>query len=212
MLPFKLTSYLISTFIFVTCSTFIPGFQIKPAISAENIYLPVGSTNLRLSVKSLEVFAKEGRITKEFEFFAQRLKPEKLQTLRNLLQYKFNTNPLAVSKLTYSPIGEEYIRQYGAIIKTRTGQNGFYAIRSALLVAAADPEGLTGLTFIRHFPTDIQISVKDFLELLDELSYITGSKQSEPRSNYYGIENSESRSSVASQMLKNLPTIEIAVS
>ncbi len=180
MLPFKLTSYLISTLIFVTCSTFLTGYLIKPAISAENIYLPVGSTKLRLSVKSLEVFAKEGRITKEFEFFAQQLKPEKLQTLRNLLQYKFNTNPVAISKLTYSPIGEEYIRQYGAIIKTRTGQNGFYAIRSALLVAAADPEGLTGLTFIRHFPTDIQISVQDFLELLDELSYITGSKQSEP--------------------------------
>lgn len=61
------------------------------------------------------------------------------------------------------------------MIKTRTGKNGFYAIRSALvLAAAADPEGLTGLSFIRHFPTDIQISVKDFLELLDELSYIAG--------------------------------------
>ncbi len=186
MLPVKLTSYLISTVICVTCSTVITGFDIKPAISAENIYLPIGSTNLRLSVKSLEVFAKQGRITKEFEFFAQQLKPEKLQTLRNLLLYKFNTNPVAISKLTYSPIGEEYIRQYGAIIKTRTGQNGFYAIRSALLVAAADPEGLTGLTFIRHFPTDIQISVKDFLELLDELSYITSSQQSQPMTIFLG--------------------------
>ncbi|KOP27434.1 hypothetical protein AMR41_05425 [Hapalosiphon sp. MRB220] len=186
MLPVKLTSYLISTVICVTYSTVITGFDIKPAISAENIYLPIGSTNLRLSVKSLEVFAKQGRITKEFEFFAQQLKPEKLQTLRNLLLYKFNTNPVAISKLTYSPIGEEYIRQYGAIIKTRTGQNGFYAIRSALLVAAADPEGLTGLTFIRHFPTDIQISVKDFLELLDELSYITSSQQSQPMTIFLG--------------------------
>jgi len=53
-------------------------------------------------------------------------------------------------------------------------KNGFYAIRSALVLAAADPEGLTGLSFIRHFPTDIQISVKDFLELLNELSYIAG--------------------------------------
>lgn len=60
------------------------------------------------------------------------------------------------------------------MIKTRTGKNGFYAIRSALVLAAADPEGLTGLSFISHFPTDIQISVKDFLELLDELSYIAG--------------------------------------
>ncbi|PMB20019.1 hypothetical protein CEN45_17890 [Fischerella thermalis CCMEE 5198] len=172
MIPSKLTSYIFSVIIFAICSSFLTTFQAKPAISAENIYFPVRSTKLRLSVKSLEVFAKEGRITREFEFFAKRLKPEKLERLRKLLLYKFNTTPVAVSQLMYSPIGEEYIRQYGAMIKTRTGQNGFYAIRSALVLAAADPEGLTGLSFIRHFPTDIQISVKDFLELLDELSYI----------------------------------------
>ena len=152
-------------------STFITAI---PGLAAQRLsffYPPFGEFSL--SVDSLEIFAHEGKITNEFSFYARRIHPQQLAQLRQLLQQQFNVSPTLVSQVTYSPIGEDLIQRLGDLLRTESGQNGFYALRGALILAAAHPEGLTIVNFLRHFPTStLRLNFTEGLRLVDELSQL----------------------------------------
>ncbi len=149
-------------------STFLTA---TPGLGAERIsffYPPFGEFSL--SVDSLETFAKSGKITDELAFYASRANPQQLAQLRELLQQEFNVSPTLVSQVTYSPIGEDLIQRLGSLIRTESRQNGFFALRGALILAAADPEGLTVVNFLRRFPSPtIRLSFTEGLKLVDDL-------------------------------------------
>ncbi len=159
-----------------------------PGIAADRIsffYPPFGEFSL--SADSLETFAKEGKITDELALYASRATPEQLAQLRELLQQRFNITPTLVSQFTYSPIGEQVVRRLGELLLNDSRQNGFYALRSALIIAAADPEGLTVVNVLRKFPSSsvrlnfsegIQI-VNNFSELLKTRDAVVGFIQTE---------------------------------
>ncbi|MBD0300815.1 MAG: alpha/beta hydrolase, partial [Tolypothrix sp. T3-bin4] len=133
-------------------STFLTA---TPGLGAERIsfyYPPFGEFSL--SVDSLETFAKEGRIDQDFSFYASRATPQQLAQLRDLLQQRFNVTPTLVSQVTYSPIGEQVMQQLGELLLTESRQNGFYAIRASLILAAADQEGLTVVNLLRKIPSN----------------------------------------------------------
>ncbi len=144
----------------------------KSSLAAERISftLPIfGEFNL--SVDSLEVFAKEGKITKEFNFYAKRLNEKTLDRLRQLLQREFEFNTTAIYKQTNAPIGERFLRQIGEAIYTHPERNGIYAIRAAVLLAATDTEGLTPINVLRKFPgKEIQINTKLIRSVIRETS------------------------------------------
>ena len=142
----------------------------KPSLGAERISfsLPIFG-EFHLSVDSLETFAKEGKITQDFEFYAKRLDDKTLAQLRRLLQQEFEINPTAIYKLTNSAIGERFLRQMGEAIYTHPKRNGIYGIRAAALLAATDSEGFTAINVLRQFPTkEIQIDTKLILSLIKE--------------------------------------------
>ena len=144
----------------------------KPTFGAERISfsLPVLG-EFYLSVDSLEVFAKEGKITPEFNFYAKRLDPETLTRFRQALQKQFDISPTTVFRMTKMPMGEQFLKQIGEVVYTHPDRNGLYAIRSALILAAASSEGLTTINFLRQFPTrEIQLNTKLILALLKEAS------------------------------------------
>ncbi|MBE9049774.1 alpha/beta hydrolase [Nostocales cyanobacterium LEGE 11386] len=145
-----------------------------PGLSAERIsffYPPFGEFSL--SVDSLEIFAKEGKITDELAFYASRTNPQQLAQLRELLQQRFNVTPTLVSQVTYSPIGEDVVQRLGDLLLTDSRQNGFYALRGALILAAADPEGLTVVNLLRKFPSrTIRLNFTAGLKIVDDLSQV----------------------------------------
>ena len=151
---FKITT----TGLIATLGAIILKPQVTLAAERISFTLPVfGEFNL--SVDSLEVFAEEGKITKEFNFYAKRFDEKTLATLRQILQRKFKLNPTAIYKQTNSPIGERFLRQMGEAVYPHPEQNGIYAIRAAVLLAATDKEeGLTPINVLRKFPgEEIQI-------------------------------------------------------
>ncbi|WP_096595190.1 alpha/beta hydrolase [Calothrix sp. NIES-2098] len=126
-----------------------------PALGAERItfsFAPFGE--FYLSADALELFAKEGKIDSDFAFYAKFATPQQLAVLRSFLQQHFPISPVMVSQFTYSPLGEEIIRQLGKLVETEGNQNGFYALRSALILAATDPQGMTVLDVLHRFPSD----------------------------------------------------------
>jgi predicted dienelactone hydrolase len=143
----------------------------KPGLGAERIsffYPPFGEFSL--SAESLEKFAKEGEINSELGFYASRATPEQLAQLRQVLQQKFDITPVLVSQFTYSPLGEAVVRRLGELILTESRQNGFYAIRAALILAAADPEGLTVVNLLRRFPSEsLRLNFSEGLQIVNSL-------------------------------------------
>ena len=161
----------ILTGILAGLGTFI-ALKPKASLAAERISfsLPIFG-EFHLSVDSLETFAKEGEITREFNFYAKRFDEKSLNQLRRLLQKQFDLNPVHIHKLTNSPIGERFFRNLGEVISTHPQSNGLYAIRSAILLAASDSEGLSVINVMRHFPTDeIQINASLIFSLIEETS------------------------------------------
>ncbi|PSB10087.1 dienelactone hydrolase [Pleurocapsa sp. CCALA 161] len=142
----------------------------KPSLGAERIsfYLPVFG-EFQLSVDSLEIFAKEGKVTKEFDFYAKRFDRETLDRLRGLLQQQYEISPTIIYRLTNTPLGERFLRQLGEVVYTHPERNGIYAIRAAMILAASDPKGLTAINLMRQFPTEeIQIDSKLIFSLVKE--------------------------------------------
>lgn len=143
-----------------------------PGLGAERIsffYAPFGEFSL--STNSLETFAKEGKITGDFELYAKRATPEQLAQLRELLQQRFKITPTLVSQFTYSPIGEQVIQRLGELLLTESRQNGFYALRGALILAANDPQGLSVVNIIRRFPSEtIRLNFTEGVKIINNLS------------------------------------------
>jgi predicted dienelactone hydrolase len=156
-------------------STFLTA---TPGLGADRIsffYPPFGEFSL--SVDSLETFAKEGKIDEELSFYASRATPQQLAQLRDLLQQRFNVTPTLVSQVTYSPIGEELMQRLGELLLTESRNNGFYAIRASLILAAADQEGFTVVNLLRRFPSNtIRVNFTQGLKIVDDLSQVLKKK------------------------------------
>jgi predicted dienelactone hydrolase len=149
-----------------------------PGLGAERIsffYPPFGEFSL--SAESLEKFAKEGKINSELAFYASRATPEQLAQLRQILQQKFDISPVLVSQFTYSPLGEAVVRRLGELLLTDSRQNGFYAIRAALILSAADREGLTVVNLLRKYPSDtLRLNFSEGLQIVNSLVELGKSK------------------------------------
>lgn len=155
----------------IALSILIPvsGLQ-RPVVAAERIYATYGALEESVSIDSLEKFAKQGKIDEEIDTYLQNLSPQQQARLQRILLTPINLSPVAVSQFLYTPIGETLLQRFGQIIQTGSGQPSFYAIRSALTLAAADQQGLTLLNVLRYFPTSgIQIKLGRSLQIVEEL-------------------------------------------
>lgn len=143
---------------------------IRPAVGAERIYISYGALERTIPVASLEAYANQGKIDENIAAYARYVGPQKLAQLRRFLLARINLTPVAVSQFFYTPIGETLLGRLGEVIQTRSRQPGFYALRAALILAAADPEGLTILNVLRKFPTSgIRIDVARSFEIAADL-------------------------------------------
>ncbi|WP_081942846.1 alpha/beta hydrolase [Myxosarcina sp. GI1] len=169
-LGFKLAVAIIN----LGCCLGIPALPASKAISAENIYLDYGPLEFSLSVKSLEIYAKEGKIESDFNTFAGYLQPAQLEQLKTALSTKADLSPLAIAQFLYSYQGEKILERIGRVIKTSARQPGFYALRSALILAAADErEGLTLLNVLKKYPTQgIRIDSNQGFAIVGSISEI----------------------------------------
>lgn len=145
-------------------------FPAPDALAAERVYVSYGVWQVSIPVKSLEVFAASGIVDQYWDGYARHLNPQQLERFRSALQVRANLDKVTVAQFLYTSQGEVALQRLGQVIKTEAQQSGFFALRAAFILAASDPEGLSLLTFLRHFPTfgvrvDLEKSVAIFVEL-----------------------------------------------
>jgi predicted dienelactone hydrolase len=153
------------------CGWLIPTAGISnSALAAERIYASYGALERSISVDALETYAKEGKLDEDLDGYARYLNPQQLAQLRRVLLARIDLSAVAASQFLYTPTGKTLLERLGQVIQTEARQPGFYALRSALILAAADPEGLTLLNVLRKFPTrSIRIDLRRSLQIAEEL-------------------------------------------
>jgi predicted dienelactone hydrolase len=166
----RLLKKLAIVFSYLAIGTSLPTFLAQPARSAEKIYVNYGLLEFSLSTDALEEYARTGKINNELSFFANYLTKEQLEQLRQTLITPVDLNPVAISQFFYSPQGELILKRVGQVIQTTRHQSGFYALRSALILAAANKEGFTLLKVLQLFPSyALRINSENGLAIIGEL-------------------------------------------
>lgn len=139
------------------------------AKAAERIFARYSVLERSISVNSLEVYAKEGRYTDDLQTYTRFFKQEQLEQLRGGLLTPVELDSLTIAQFLYTPIGERLLKRVSEVVKPRSGVNGFYALRSALILAAGEDDGLTALNVLKKYPTSgIQVDLGAGLELFQE--------------------------------------------
>jgi predicted dienelactone hydrolase len=139
------------------------------AAAAAKIYISYGAIERSISVNSLEEYARAGIIDDDLATYAAYVSPERLLQLQRVLLARIDLSPVAVSQFLYTPIGTTLLERLGEVVQTESRQSGFYALRSALILAAADPEGLTLLNVLHKFPTNVRVNMGRMLQLAEAL-------------------------------------------
>ncbi|MEO1692711.1 MAG: alpha/beta hydrolase [Cyanobacteria bacterium J06631_6] len=144
------------------------------AIAAESIILNYGALEFSVSVDSLETYARTGKIEGELKSYANFLTPEQLEQFKIGLTTSADFSHLAIAQFLYSFQGEKILERVSKVVKTKARQPGFYALRSALILAAADSNsGLTPLNVLKNFPTDVlRVDSRQGLEIFNNLSKV----------------------------------------
>jgi predicted dienelactone hydrolase len=133
--------------------------------AAETIRIQQGLFSISIPVEALEEFATTGNVPPALQNTLGRLNEDTLAGIRQRLTSPLDIDVVAMSQLANSNLGDDYLTRMGKIVRTPTGQNGALALRAAHIAAAQDPEGLTSIGVIHHFPTDIRISFQDLRNL-----------------------------------------------
>lgn len=137
---------------------------------AERITLTYGAVERTISVAALDTYAREGVLPNELKAYTRYIEQPRLRNLPQVLTARADFSPVAVSQFLYSDQGELLLQQLGEVIRTESNLSGFYALRSALILAAADADGLTVLNVLEEFPlTSVRVDLSRTLQIMAEL-------------------------------------------
>lgn len=147
-----------------------------PVRAADEIYLDYGPFGRVLPASSLEAFVEDGTVDDELAPLLNAIPEERQQDFQRVLSTPLQVlssgipeqiyDPFVLSQWLYSPIGESVLARVGQLIQTQGRRNGQQAIRAAIILAAADSEGLSPINLLRHYPTGgVRLNLQQILAL-----------------------------------------------
>lgn len=125
----------------------------KPAMAAERVILTYGIVEISSSLETLRTYAETGEVGSELAPYFRFLNGEQQSQFRQALRLRRDIDPVQMSQFLHSAIGANILRSAGQVIQTQGRRSGAKALRSALVLAAAEPEGFTLLGALEQFPT-----------------------------------------------------------
>ncbi len=173
-------------------ANFLP--SVRPAFGAERINIYYGVLQRSIPIKSLELFARTGEIDEDFSAYARYVNKQELGQLRRLLVTPIPLGAVEVSQFLYTAIGQTLLERLGDVIQLESGLNGFYAIRSALIVSAAQKQGFTLLDVFRNYSSNaISVNLSRTQEIAQTVQILINQTQ-----NAVALINQESREEAGS--------------
>ncbi len=145
-----------------------------PAQAGEKIKFIAGPLRFSLRISSLEAFAADGTVDRGLADYLRidgATEEEKAQ-FREILLKRAEIDPVLLSRLLRTEMGEDLLSRWGEHIAIQGGRNGKYALRGAIVKSAFDANGLTLINVLRHLPVNIQIDVRQALSLAERVDLI----------------------------------------
>ncbi|TVQ09252.1 MAG: alpha/beta hydrolase [Leptolyngbya sp. DLM2.Bin27] len=151
-----------------------------PAQGAEAIFLRYGPLERSIRTSSLEALANDGTVSRDLAFYFNLAELSDLQIaeLRQSLDRPVAVDGVLLSRFFYTNLGATLLEQVGAILRTRSGDNGKLALRAALIQAANSPQGLSTLNMLRALPVDMQLNVTDALAVASAVERVINATNS----------------------------------
>ncbi|WP_427162509.1 alpha/beta hydrolase [Aliinostoc sp. HNIBRCY26] len=177
----KWTSKVSQHSLLLALSTLLPTLGVSHhAMAAERVFTSYSGLELSISVASLETYAQTGTVNAELAVYQQYLSPKQFQELRQILSNPIKVSPAMLSQFLHTSQGEFLLRRLGEVLQSRTTQvkPDLKTLRSALVSAANEPEGLTLLNILRKYPTNgVYINLPQSLAIASELEQIVNQTQ-----------------------------------
>ncbi|MEM8502814.1 MAG: alpha/beta fold hydrolase [Cyanobacteria bacterium P01_D01_bin.1] len=174
----------------------------RPAMAAEEVILTYGFIEVSTSVEALRLYAQTGRPNEELAPYIRFLSEEQRVQFRQALLARQDISPVNISQFLYSGIGQNISRSVGNIIQTKGRLSGAKGLRGALVLAAAEPDGLSLLSVLDYFPTRaVRIDSRQAFRGLSSFTRLIQDTQS-------AIAAIASRSSPPSIFQDAVPTVE----
>jgi predicted dienelactone hydrolase len=123
-------------------------------IAAEKVAFWYSLLEFSIPVSSLETYAETGTVDRYLATYVSSNNTQALAKFKKILTYKLDIDSITLYRFFNSSVGKTVLSYLGEIIQTSPDQNGFYALRSALILAANESEGLTLLNILQNFPTE----------------------------------------------------------
>ncbi|MBN3907012.1 MAG: alpha/beta hydrolase [Nostoc sp. NMS1] len=156
----------------------LPTLTAYPAFGAERLKFNYGVLERSIPISSLENYAKTGKVDDDLAGYSKYVDKKQLTQLRKVLLTRIPLNQVEMSQFLYTPIGERLLQRLGKIIQTESRLSGFYAIRSALILSAADQKDFTLLNILRKFPaSSISINLNQTLAIAETLQDLVNQTQ-----------------------------------
>jgi len=166
--------------IFLTFHSFLGS---SPSFAAEKIVVRYGIFDQSVPVADIRKYAETKKVSSDLQSFLGYLKPKQQQQFQEALQVKKSLDIVALNKLVDSQIGKLFLFGASRAI-ARRDQAGVPALRSALLIGAKAPEGLSILSFLSAYPSDrLVIDVPAVLDLLSKSKLFFASSDATPKDN-----------------------------
>ena len=146
-------NFTLSFFSGLCLSVLLPLAVSRPAVAAEEVILTYGFVEISTSVEALRIYAQTGQANEELSPYIKFLNEDQRSQFRQALQARREISPVNISQFLHSGIGENILRSVGNIIQTKGRRNGAQGLRGALVLAAAESEGLSLLSILDYFPT-----------------------------------------------------------
>ena len=142
----------------------------SPTHPAEEIKLNLSILEFKIEVADLEMFAESGNISDRLNFYLKRISPEQRESFQEFLQQSYDVDPVFVYRFSRTSVGTKLLERLGDIVQIPENINGFYGLRAAIVKAAAYPEGVNFINFLKSFPTDIKLNLKEVLQLAKNIN------------------------------------------
>ncbi|MEH2033346.1 MAG: alpha/beta hydrolase [Nostoc sp.] len=184
----------------------LPTLTAYPAFGAERLKFNYGLLERSIPISSLETYATTGKVDNDLAGYSHYVDKKQLTQLRKVLLTPIPLNQVEISQFLYTPIGERLLEKLGKVIQTESRLSGFYAIRAALILSAADQKNFTLLNVLRQFPASaISINLDQSLAIAESLQNLVNQTQ-----NAVALINQQSQQKVTTaSTLKTVPLMDL---
>lgn len=130
----------------------------SPGLAADRLVVSYGVLERSIAIDELEKFAETGQLSPQLMAYNHRLQLDavQLEQIRTWLITPADLDKVAVAQFLYTEQGKFLLKQLTQVVQTPARRGGFSALRSALILAAANENdgGLTLLNVLRQYPTE----------------------------------------------------------